>query len=418
MKEEYLHYIFRTKQLGNSFTTTKGLKIEVLNFGYHNHSSGPDFLECKIEYEGKTWAGQIEFHVNSSDWFKHNHQHDSNYNNVIAHFVYSHDQDIKSGEYILPTVELKELIDRQHYQKYESYINSKNWIACQNEINNVDSFVVFQQKEKALFSRLFRKSQQIIDLISINNGDRLKVFYVLLFKAFGTKVNQKAFERLGTKFDYKIISKLNNDSIKVQAYLFGLSGLLADNTEDEYYNELKTEFSYLKHLYTINEMKSEEWKFSALRPANFPTIRLAQLAQVLIKFVKVDENPSVNTIRKQYKIQLSEYWQNHYMFGRVGKTKNSNLTNSFIDLLIINVYVPFLFSVGQLEDDEAKKSKSISLLEGVKSEKNGIITKWKDLSIDIKSAFDSQALIELKNEFCNKSQCLNCKIGVKLLKNG
>ena len=289
MKEEYLHYVFRTKQLGNSFTTTKGFKIKVVNFGYHNHSSGPDFLECKIEYENKTWAGQIEFHVNSSDWFKHNHQHDLNYNNVIAHFVYNHDQDIKSGKYILPTIELKELIDKLHYQKYESYINSKNWIACQNDIKELDEFIIYQQKERALFNRQIRKSSHIVKSIEKYNGDREKVFYQLLFKAFGTKVNQIPFELLATKFDSKIILKLNRDEFKIQAYLFGLAGFLNDNSikNDTYFDDLKEEYKYQKQLFRLNDINIKEWKFSSVRPSNYPTVRLAQLIQVLIQRIPI-----------------------------------------------------------------------------------------------------------------------------------
>lgn len=415
MKEEYLHYLFRTKQLGNQFITTSNLKVEILDFGIHNHNSGPDFLECKISLNNKIWAGQIEFHIKSSDWLKHKHQHDLNYNNVILHVVFEHDQEIKSGEYTLPTIELKHLIDHDHHNKYKSYLNSKNWIACQNDIKKVDEFLIYQQKEVALLKRLKRKSNFVIERINEFSGNQIKVFYILLFKAFGTKVNQIAFQQLGEKFDYKILAKLNFNKTKIQAYLFGLAGFLNDDIEDEYYLILKNEFGYIKKVFDLNEMKIAEWKFSTMRSFNLPTVRLAQLTELLVNNVTISINDTVNDIREKCKIDLSVYWQNHYMFGRKGKNKNSNLTNSFIDLLFINVFIPYLFALGRIKDDEKLKLTSFNWLENLGAESNGIIAKWNKLNIKSKSAFDTQALIEQKNEYCDKNKCLKCKVGLKLL---
>ena len=418
MKEEYLHYIFKTKQLGKQFITTNGKQLEIINFGLHNHSSGPDFLECQIKFDGKIWAGQIEFHVKSSDWFKHQHQTDTNYNNVIAHFVFEHDQEIESGKYQLPTVELKSIIDKTNYLKYQTYISSKNWVACQNEISDLDPFVIYQQKEKVLFNRLIRKSNKIVNHIELTNGDRQKVFYSILFKAFGTKINQIPFQELASRFDSKIISKLNNETLKVQAYLFGLAGFLNDDSiqDDTYFESLKTEFDYQKQLFGLTEMNLKEWKFAAVRPHNYPTVRLAQLTQILIKNIPISKKSRLNKIKDTLEFQLDEYWVNHYMFSRKGKRKNSGLTNSFKELLIINVYVPFLFSIGIIEDDLILKENALSWLEKLNPEVNGIISKWKQLGIEIKSAFDTQALIEQKNEYCSKSQCIKCKIGQDILK--
>ena len=418
MKEEYLHYIFKTKQLGKLFVTTNGDELEVLNFGYHNHSSGPDFLECQLKLNGQVWVGQIEFHVKSSDWFKHNHQTDSNYNNVIAHFVYEHDSEIESGNYTLPTVELKELVNKDHYGKYHKYITSKNWIACQSEIKDIDNFIVYQQKERTVFNRLTRKCNHIVELIDESNGDQRKVFYSLLFKAFGSKLNQIPFEQLGSRFDSKIVLKLNNDLFKVQAYLFGLAGFLNDDSidNDTYFEELKIEYNYQKKLYNLVEMNLKEWKFASVRPHNYATVRLAQLVHVLIKSIAINTSLNSKNIVKNLTIELDDYWKTHYMFGRIGKKVNPNLTPAFMDLIIINVYVPFYFSKGIYESNDELKNLAFEWLESVSAETNGIITKWKSLAIEVKSAFDSQALIELKNEYCTKNQCLNCKIGQYLLK--
>jgi len=416
MKEEYLHYLFRTKQLGSDFVTTNNESIEVVNFGFHNHNAGPDFLECQIKYDHKIWAGQIEFHVKSSDWLKHKHQFDSNYNNVIAHFVYEHDLEIESGKYTLPTIELKSLINQNHFIKYKTYLKSRGWIPCEKDISRCDEFTVYQQKENAVLSRLFRKSEIVLDLIEKNNGDRKKAFIILLFKAFGTKVNKSAFEMLGERFDWKIISKLNNDSFKIQAYLFGLAGFLEGPSIDEYHLSLQVEFKYLKKLYSLSEMSHQEWKFSAMRPSNLPTVRIAQLTQLLSDGFSVSNSFELIDLKPLLKTELNGYWKTHYMFAKVGKRKNSGLSNDFVDLISINVFVPYFFSIGILQDDESLKQKAFSFLEGIKAEKNSIIQNWKKLSIPVNTAFDSQALIEQKNEFCDKKLCLKCKVGLKLLK--
>jgi len=416
MKEEYLHYIFRTKQLGKNFTTTKNLNVEILNFGLFNTNAGPDFLECKIKLNGKIWAGQIEFHVKSSDWIKHKHQNDPNYNNVILHMVFEHDLEITSGQYELPVVELKNVISQSHYLKYKTYMNSKNWIACQNDIQSVDDFIIFQQKEKALLNRLSRKSKSIINLFEHYNGDRKKVFYIVLFKAFGTKVNQQAFKKLGENFDHKVIAKLNYDLVKIQAYLFGISGFLTEKNEDKYFLNLQKEYAYQKQLYSLTEMNIKEWKFSTMRPSNFPTVRIAQISQLLSNNLKVNENQTMTELIQIFKTKTDDYWERYYMFGRVGKRKNKGLSLDFINLILINVVIPYLFAIGCATDDEKLKEKTFDWLEQIKPEKNALLNKWKKMDIEIKTVADSQALIELKNEFCSKHKCLNCKIGQYLLK--
>ncbi len=416
MQEAYLHYAFKTKLLGNKFITTNNQQVEVVKFGYHNHNAGPDFLECQAKIDDKIWAGQIEFHVKSSDWLKHNHHKDKNYNNVILHFVFEHDTEIKSGQLTLPTVELKSLINQNHYNKYQSYITSKHWVACQNDIKKIDEFIIYQQKEKALINRLQRKSSQIIDLINVNNGDRKKVFFIQLFKAFGTKVNQQAFQQLGYLFDWRIIAKLNFDNFKIQAYVFGLAGFLNQDIDDEYFLNLKNEFQYLKQLFKFKEMNLSHWKFSTMRPSNFPTVRLAQLCEVLSNQINLSVNDDIDEFKNHLKINLNDYWKQHYNFNKIGKKTTPNLTPSFIDLILINVYIPYVFSLAILADDENKKLTTYEWLEQIKPEKNSIIRQWKSMDIEVKSAFDSQALIEQKNEFCKHHKCLKCNIGVNLLK--
>jgi len=420
MKEEYLHYLFRFKLLGNVFTTTDGKEIEILNFGFYNTNAGPDFLEAKICYDGNTWAGPIEFHVKSSDWYLHNHQADERYDNVIAHLVYEHDRDVKSGNYFLPTVELKSKIDENNYSRYCELAGSKKTIPCQNQIQTVDSFLIFQQKEKALINRLIRKSEIILEDIDRLNGDLQKSFYLSMARTFGGKVNQEPFEKLMERFDLNWLSIKTGNEVEIAALLFGLSGMLPKESGNIYILNLINEFNFQKHKFKLKPMAATEWRFSRMHAHGFPTMRIARFAELLKSGLPVSElaegNFTVNQLRKLMYVQLPEFWNYHYRFENETKRKSSHLSNDFIDILIINTIVPFLFALGVLKDDELLKEKAINLLSEIKTEKNSIIKSWTDLGLKCESAFDSQALIEQKNEFCSKKKCLFCIIGTKLLK--
>ena len=213
-----------------------------------------------------------------------------------------------------------------------------------------------------------------------------------------------------------MVSKLNGDPFKFQAYLFGVSGMFDQDIDDDYFLSFKKEYSFLKQQFSLKEIKYTEWKFSTMRPFNLPTVRLAQLSKVLLQAEMYSEQITLDQIKTNLTFELDQYWKTHYMFGREGKKVNPGLTKDFIDLLIINVFVPYMFAVGIIEDDQPLKSLALKWLEDTKPEKNKIILNWKEIGVNIESAFDSQALIEQKNEFCSKSLCLQCKIGQKLLK--
>ncbi len=415
MQEEYLHYLFQHKLLGNSFLTSENKVLNILKFGTLNPNSGPDFLQSQIEFDNKKWAGHIEFHIKSSDWIKHKHQNDINYQNVIAHFVFEHDEDIYINQFKIPTVELKSKIDWNHFQKYQDYKNSKNWIPCQNDIQKIDPFIVYQQKEKALFQRLSRKNEELKLLYEDFNCDLKKIFFYLLFKCFGGKVNQLAFLRLFEKINEKHLSNLNYETFKIQAYLFGLSGFLI-NKGDEYHNNLKVEFEYQTKKFNLTPLSLNEWKFSRMRPFQFPTLKIAQLSEVLTKNLLITDIINTKNLDETFQIQLNDYWQNHFKFNVVSNKKISKeLSKDFLLLIKINVVVPYLFFYGNLINDENIIQKSIDILIDSKPEKNNILEKWKSMGIHTENAFDSQSLIEQKNEICAHKKCLTCKIGINLI---
>ena len=416
MQEEYLHFLFKLNFFPNTFKTVNGEIVEVLDRGFHNHNAGPDFLEGKIKFDNKTWAGHIEFHVKSSDWNKHGHQNDENYNNVVVHFVYEHDQPIFINNFEIPTVVVKPFIDEQHYQHYLTFKNSKSWIPCANQIHLVDNFHVFQQKEKALVNRLIRKSEIIIKDIQRLKGNQHHAFWLALAKVFGGKVNAHTFANFVSKIEAHHLAQLDYDQTDLEAYCFGLAGFLNDSLiGDEYFDLLKEKWRYQKKLFQLDELNVKAWKFSRMRPGNFPTIRLAQFAALIAK-TQFNYNSFESENLRDIQIDLNEYWQKHYHFSKESKTPNAGLTNSFKSLITINAYLPFLFAQGTIVSHDNLREKALESLEGIKAEQNSIIKEWKNLGLTVSTAFDSQALIEQKNEFCTKTKCLQCVIGIALLK--
>lgn len=420
MREDYLHYLFASKSLGNLFTTTTGLTLTVQNFGILNPNAGPDFLNTQIQLEDDVWAGSIEFHVKSSDWFLHGHQSDKSYNNVIAHFVYEHDKEVEIAGVKIPTVELKKRIDLNHFNKYYSVANSKSDIPCAPNIGGVDAFVVFQQKQRVLFSRLMRKSEIILRDLEQLNGDFEKTFYLALARCFGGKVNSLAFEQLVSQIDLHMLQKGRDFESTIPAILFGMSGLLPMRHKDSYVQDLICEFEFQKHRLNLQPMSGLEFRFSKMYPSGFPTIRLAQFSEIIRNGLPVGALMSgylsVNEIRKWFVIELSDFWKTHYRFENPTKKKVSALSSEFIELIFINAVIPFLFAIGIKTGNDRLKESCFDFLQQIKPETNGIIALWSSLGIEAKSAFDSQALIEQKNEFCSKKKCLFCTVGVQLLR--
>lgn len=416
MQEEYLHYLFKQKFFPNQLKTVKGEVIEILDRGQHNHNAGPDFLEGKVKYDGKTWAGHIEFHVKSSDWYLHKHQTDVNYNNVIAHIVYEYDKPVFINDYEIPTIVISHLIDEAHYNHYLEFKNAKSWIPCASQIQTVDDFYIFQQKEKALINRLIRKSAIILHDVSRFKGNQHQAFWIALGKVFGGKVNGDVFASLIEKIEAHHLSTLNYEPTDIEAYCFGLSGFLDETiVADNYIDDLKTRFNYQRKLFDLSPLPASRWKFSRMRPGNFPTIRLAQFASLVSK-TAFDYRAFETKKLKETDINLSDYWRKHYHFGKISKRENAGLTDGFKSLIAINAYLPFLFAQGTIVSHTELKEQAINALLNIKAEQNSIIKEWKQLGVKVPNAFDSQALIEQKNEFCGKTKCLQCHIGLALLK--
>lgn len=422
MKEDFLHYIWKYKLFNTSNLISQDRdKIEVINFGQHNTDAGPDFFNGKVKVGNTTWAGNIELHINSSDWIKHNHQDDKAYDNVVLHVVYNNDKDIldKEGN-VIPTLELKGLINQNLITKHHNLVCQPNSdIPCGEQIKTVDEFTINSWINRLAIERLERKAEEIKTTLEQNKNNWEETFYQYLFKYFGLKVNALPFELLAKNTSLKIIEKHHN-LFSIEALLFGQAGYLEGNTTDEYFQKLKKEYSFLKSKFNLTPLEISVWKFLRLRPSNFPTLRIAQLSNLLNKearlFSKIIETSSIKEIQGIFQVEASEYWNSHYQFGKLVEIDSEKKIGiSTINSIIINVIVPFTFVYGKEHQKEELVDKALNLLENIKPESNIIIKKWNELGVKSSNAMDTQSLIELKNNYCYQKKCLNCSIGNKIL---
>ena len=420
-KEDFLHYLWKYKLFTSlNLTTTDKEPIEIISSGIQNFDGGPDFFNSKVKIGDTVWAGNVEIHIRSSDWIKHQHQNDKAYDNVVLHVVYQHDKEInnQTGQ-LIPTLQLKEIIDKKLVTNYEKLITSKGWIPCEKQIKQVNSVTITNWKERLVVERLERKSTEIIGTLKLNKNDWEETFYQYLFKYFGLKVNALPFQMLASKTTLKVINK-HNKLIEIEALLYGQAGFLEDELEDDYFLSLKKEYQFLSSKFSLEPFDRSTWKLLRLRPANFPTIRIAQLAHLLHKnprlFSKLLEVEKVKDIQDILSVKASTYWDAHYQFGFLSSKKAEKKVGTLlINTLIINAIVPVIFVYSKIKQDEELNDKVFLWLSEIKSENNSIIKNWSQLGLKSSNAMDSQSLIELKNSYCSQKKCLNCSIGNNLL---
>lgn len=421
MKEDFLHYIWLHKKLNvTNLFTTKNEKIEILNFGQYLPQAGPDFFNAQLIIENQKWAGNVEIHLKSSDWYLHNHEKDANYDNVILHIVWEHDAEVyRKDNSEIPVLELSKYVLKNELIKYKNLTTSKTWIFCENNISEVDAFIMQNWQERLFFERLERKINPIQTLLNDTLYDWEAVFFVLLAKNFGLNVNGTSFYEMAKSIPFSVIRKESIDLENLEALFFGMSNLLDQQKQDNYYINLQKRWLYLQHKYQLKNSYVTTVQFFKLRPDNFPTIRLAQLAKLFYcnqnLFADIIQCISIEKLYSIFKITASVYWENHYNFERETPPKIKKLSNSFIDLLIINTIIPFQFLYAKSIDNN-NLDELMQLISQIKPEKNIVIDKFNTFNVGSKNAFETQSLLQLKSEYCNKKKCLQCKIGLALLK--
>lgn len=421
MKEDFLHYVWQYKQFNFShLSTVQGELLTIINTGQYLQLAGPDFFNAQIQIGNQKWAGNIEIHIKSSDWYVHQHEKNKYYDNVILHVVWENDTPIfRKDNSELPTLELKNLVGENLLQHYLSLVTPKSWIYCESEIQFTASFVLNNWLERLYFERLERKSKPIIELLIETHNDWEAVLFCMLAKNFGLNTNGDTFLKMAKSIPFSVIRKESFAVESLEALFFGSTDLLPFEPEDVYTKTLQTKFDYMRQKYQLQKTILEPVQFFKHRPDNFPTIRLAQLAMLYHKnqhlFSKLITTTSLPELYRLFSISVSKYWQNHYQFDKESPNKPKALTHSFIDLVILNSILPVQFAYAKSQGKEITEN-ILELIKEIKPEKNAIIEKFAIFEVKAHNAFQSQALLELKNEYCNRSKCLQCAIGVTLLK--
>jgi len=420
MNEAFLHFVWKYQIYNPRAKTTENLSVEVLKTGRHNTDAGPDFSNARVKIGETTWAGNVEIHIKSSDWHVHKHQHDDAYKNIILHVVFEDDQKIYDiNGNLLPTIELKGMIDENVYKRYFYYINNQLWIPCEKDIGLVKPITIKGWMERLFVERMERKVHLLHTLYSHNGNSLSETFYHVLAGNFGFKTNEQPFLILSRILPMSILGKHKNSLFQIEAMLYGCSGMLNENFNDDYPYQLLQEFKFLQKKYGLTVMEGHLWKFLRLRPTNFPSIRISQLAALVYKsdnlLSKILDETKVENVKSFFNVKASVYWDDHYGFDKPAKRISKSLGESAVENLILNTVVQFLFFYAKLKDEQQYRDRAIDFMLGLKPEKNSIVSRWATIGIEAQNALESQGLIELKNNYCKKKQCLKCTIGTRLL---
>lgn len=421
MQEDLLHYIWNHKKFNFPQLKTTNMKnVTITSVGTYNKNTGPDFFNAQLKIGDQLWAGNVEIHVKSSDWYLHNHETDSNYDNVILHVVWEHDTDVfRKDNSKIPTLELKPYVSNDTINNYSKlFSKSQKWINCENDYSSVDKFTISNWLERLYFERLERKSEIIKQLLEDSKNDWEATLFCMLAKNFGLNINGDAFLSIVKSVEFSIIRKIYGNQINLESLFFGQAGLLENDVEDTYHLQLKKEYNFLRQKFKLSNKHIVPVQFFRLRPSNFPTIRLSQLASLYSKtqnlFSKIIEIQSMDDFYDLFSAETSPYWESHYTFGKGSKSSKKRVPKSFINLIMINTVIPIKFSyaqyIGKPIDEEI-----MNLVIQIPSEKNSIVEKFLKLKTISSSALESQAFIQLKNEYCDKNRCLQCAIGNEIL---
>lgn len=425
MNEELLHYIWKFQHFDhNNLVLTSQDKLEIKNSGTLNTNAGPDFFNGQIKIAGTIWAGNIEVHIKSSDWYTHKHEEDASYDKIILHVVWEDDRPVtyKDGKTI-PTLELKGRVGKSILDYYRQLNDSHDWVPCANQLEHIEEITKIQCIESNLVQRLKTKSDRINQLLNLTQNNWEATLYQLMAKYFGFKVNAVPFELLASSIDYSVVRKYQHNEMMLTALFFGQAGFLNEEYGGSYPRELKEQYAFLKNKHQLEPLDNSIWKFMRMRPANFPTIRIAQFVAILTNnihlFQRLTDETSVDELRKMLNISAHHYWDTHYRFDVPGAKKMAKrMGTTSINILLINVLIPLLFCYGEKLGSQALKNRALNLLQEIPAEKNSITKRWKELGMPLDSAYDSQGLIELKQMNCSAKNCLNCNVGNSILKRG
>ena len=418
--EQLLHYVWKHKIFSlKELKTTTGQQVEVIDTGLANTDAGPGFFNAKLKLDGVLWIGNIEIHERSSDWFKHGHHADTGYNSVILHIASEIDMEISrsNGERI-PQIQL--ICPEAVHTNYKELLETDSYPPCYRIIPSLSPFTAHSWMSALQMERFEQKATLLNERLKRCQGNWEDAFFITLARNFGFGLNGDAFETWAHQLPFRAVDKHRNDLFQIEAIFFGQAGILEDSDGDGYYLRLKKEYTYLQHKFGLIPMDASLWRFLRLRPANFPHIRIAQLACLYHRayglLSRIMETETLQGVRDILKGGTSEYWLTHYTFGGSSPSRPKTLSNTSLDLLIINTVVTFLYAYGLHKGNPVLCARAGSFLEELKAENNYITRMWEQCGMKASNAADSQALIQLKKEYCDKKKCLYCRIGYEYLK--
>jgi hypothetical protein len=420
MSESFLHFIWKLQRFDPThLATTDGEPLAIFNPGTYNQDAGPDFPEARVKVGGMEWNGHVEIHIKSSDWVHHRHQIDPAYNNVILHVVWEDDQPAPRGDGSrIPTLELKDRVDKALVNRFQVFMNQPTDILCASHLEKIPRLAWINNLDRMMMERLEEKAKRVFSVLKKVNQDWDETAYRLLGRNFGFMVNAEPFMRLTELLPLKIIGKHANSPHQVMALLFGMAGFLNKPADDEQLKLLR-EFEFLRTKYSLGQpMHRAQWKYGKMRPPNFPTVRLAEFASVIIQqpnlFSWMLSAPNVKEMSAVLSRDLPEYWLNHYDFGKKLKSGINAFGGTSMANVLINTAAPLLAAYARQTDDQKLMDKAVKLLEELPPESNRYTTRWSALGRKPKSAFDSQAMIGLYKNYCNRKKCLNCVVGAHI----
>ncbi|MGI9543293.1 MAG: DUF2851 family protein, partial [Cyclobacteriaceae bacterium] len=423
MQENFLHFIWEHQYFNKEdLVTTDGESLNVFHTGYRNDHSGPDFSSSRLSIGAMEWHRSTEIHIKASEWRSHQHHHDPGYNKVILHVVWQDDHSVfRQDGTSIPTLELKRRVAPEMIDRYQRLIRNRQSIPCSGQWDLAEEVVKLSMLDRALFNRIESKAKKIQALLEDTGNNWEEATYHWLVQNFGFKVNNDAFACLAGKLPYQILNRHRTDITSLESLLFGQAGFLDHNLEDEYHRRLAMEYQFLAHKYDLSakRMDRHQWRFLRLRPANFPTVRLAQLAQLIHRQANIFSLFRDHDFREYTSAfcgNVSNYWRNHYYFGKQHGKNAMRMGRASAESLVINTAAPILVAYGKALDQPSYVEKAVQLLQSLKAEKNQIIRQWAALGLRCRSAFDSQAMIELYNSFCKSKRCLSCNVGAHLIK--
>ena len=429
--EQLLHYCWKHRLFPlDGLRTTEGEEVEVIDPGLHNHNAGPDFFNAKVKIGGQLWVGNVEIHDRASDWFLHGHEKDTHYNNVILHVVGLADTQAETADGSRPP-QMELQVPEQVRHNYDELIKTDSYPPCYRIIPSLSRLTKHSWMSALETERLERKTEDIKRRADRCQGSWEAAYFVTMARNYGFGINAEAMEQWALSIPLNDVGHHRDDIFQIEAFFMGQAGLLDPLSiperhrqaaiTDEYFFRLNNEYRFLAHKFSLQPVDFHSWRFLRLRPQNFPHIRISQLANLYFhrraSLSQLIECKDIKSVKELLSTSVTSYWQTHYAFGCESKPNEKHLSDASLNLLLINTVVPMLFAFGRHKLDDTLCDRAFDFLEQLKAEDNHITRTWKDIGLDVENAGDSQALIQLKNEYCDRRDCLRCRFGYEYLRN-